>query len=205
MDAKNTGKTRERSSEIFTLPNILSLTRVLLTPVFVWAVILRKPWFAFGLFLLAGVTDALDGFTARVFRLKTNIGLWLDPLGDKILLTAAFVCLTIPHLAAPNFLPLWLTGVCVGRDVLIALGALIYVLVRGRTVFRPSLVGKASTILQVMTLLAVLLANALRTSPRVLFWLYILTAALTALAGIPYIISGIRRFFAAGRTPEAMI
>jgi len=198
MDTENAVNTDRRSSEVLTLPNILSLMRVLLTPVFIWAMGARRPWLSFAVFLLAGATDALDGFTARILRLKTKVGLWLDPLGDKILLTAAFICLTVRPWAVPNRLPVWLTIICVGRDVLIALGSLVYVLIRGRTQFKPSLIGKASTILQVLLLLGVLLANGLGTSPDLLPWLYILTAGLTALAGLQYYFIGIRRFFGPG-------
>jgi cardiolipin synthase len=184
-----------RTSKIFTLPNILSLTRILLTPVFIWAMIEGRPWLAFGIFLLAGATDALDGYIARHFRLKTNLGLWLDPAGDKILLTAAFVVLTIPRLSSPNVLPLWLTVIAIGRDVVLAVGSLVYIALRGPTVFRPTLLGKASTVLGVLTLLAVLLWNAFGSSPGFLAWLYVLTAALAGSSGVHYIFSAARRFF----------
>lgn len=202
-DGKDTVKNEERTSEILTLPNLLSLARVLITPVFIWAVIRQRPWLAFGLFFLAGVTDALDGFTARALRLKTNLGVWLDPLGDKILLTAAFVVLTLPRLSVPNALPLWLTATCIGRDVLIAIGSLVYVSIRGKTVFRPSLAGKISTVCAVATLLVVLLANGFGTSPDWLIWLYILTAVLTGLSGIHYIVTGVLRFFRQTGAPGA--
>ena len=195
VNREGTGMPEERSSEIFTLPNMLSLSRILLTPVFVWAAVQRKPWLAFAVFLLAGATDALDGLTARVLRLKTNLGLWLDPMGDKILLPAAFVVLTVPQWSGPNVLPVWLTLTCVGRDVLIALGALIYMGIRGRTVFKPTLPGKASTVLEIMTLLLLLLHNGLGSSPAYMRWLYILTAGVTGLSGIHYIVKGLVRFF----------
>ncbi len=184
----------DRTSEIITLPNVLSFMRVLLAPVFIWAMVTRRPWLAFGIFLLAGATDALDGFTARYFHLKSNIGLWLDPLGDKVLLTAAFIFLSFPQWSTPNTLPLALTVICVGRDVLIALGALIYSWIRGRTTFKPSLIGKASTICQVAALLLVLLYNGLGRSQVLLNWLYILTAGLTIISGGLYIIVGLKRF-----------
>jgi cardiolipin synthase len=185
----------ERSSKVLTLPNILSFMRILLTPVFIWALAHRRPWLAFDVFLLAGATDALDGFTARYFRLKTNVGLWLDPAGDKVLLTAAFVTLTLPALAQPNTLPLWLTTICIGRDILIAVGSLIYVWIRGRTQFKPSLLGKASTICEVMVLLVVLLCNGLGVSPGPMGVFYVLTAALTGLSGAHYVVAGMVRFF----------
>jgi len=184
----------DRTSRIFTLPNVLSLARILLAPVFIWAIIHHRPWLAFGVFFAASATDALDGFTARHFRLKTNIGLWLDPAGDKILLTAALVFLSFPHWSEPNALPLWLPVICIGRDLLIALGTLIYIWIRGMTHFQPSLLGKASTICEVLVLLAVLLFNGLDLTAGSLGVLYILTAALVGISGLHYFVAGIVRF-----------
>lgn len=184
-----------RTSEILTVPNLLSLARILLTPVFIWAMAQRRPWLAFGIFLLAGSTDALDGYTARHFHLKSNLGLWLDPAGDKILLTAALVVLTLSRLSVPNVVPLWLTAISIGRDLLIAAGALVYIGIRGRTVFRPTLLGKASTVSGILTILAVLLWNALGSSPSFLPWLFLLTAVLAGTSGAHYILLGMRRFF----------
>lgn len=183
---------RARRSEILILPNLLSLARILLTPVFVLMMVRHRPWPAFVVFLVAGATDALDGFTARTFKLKSNLGLWLDPIGDKVLLTAAFVVLTLPALAKPNALPLWLTALCIGRDVAIALGALIIVRRRGKRSFPPTLAGKASTICQVVVLYYVLYANAAGLSPVALCWCYIVTALLTAASWVQYGFIGVR-------------
>ncbi len=180
-----------RRPEILTLPNLLSLTRILLTPVFIWMMIQRRPWGAFFVFLAAGATDALDGFTARLLRLKTTIGLWLDPLGDKVLLTAAFVVLTLPALGQPNALPVWLTAICIGRDVAIASGALIIISLRGKQTFKPTLVGKASTICQILVLYFVLFSNAAGHSPEALAWLYVLTAGLAAGSWLQYGFRGV--------------
>ncbi|HVP90712.1 MAG TPA: CDP-alcohol phosphatidyltransferase family protein [Terriglobales bacterium] len=184
-----------RTSKVWTLPNVLSMSRILLTPFFVGAMIQRRPWPALGFFLLASVTDALDGFTARHFHLKSNLGLWLDPAADKILLTSAFIVLSLPGLGEPNVLPLWLTATVVGRDLLLAVGTFIYIGLRGRTVFRPTLLGKASTVSAVATIFAVLLANALGEKPAFLPWLYVLTAVLAGSSGVYYIGRGIVRFF----------
>lgn len=180
--------------EILALPNILSLVRVLLTPVFVVMMVRGKPWAAFLVFLAAGATDALDGFAARSLHLKTSLGLWLDPLGDKILLTAAFVVLTLPALARPNALPLWLTAICIGRDVAIGLGALVIIALRGMRTFKPTLIGKASTICQVLVLYFVLYSNAVGRSPQALAWLYVLTASLAAASWAQYALRGVDLF-----------
>jgi cardiolipin synthase len=180
-----------RLSEALTLPNLLSLSRILLTPVFVWMMVQKKPWAAFIVFLVAGATDALDGFTARLLRLKSTLGLWLDPIGDKVLLTSAFVVLTLPALSQPNTLPLWLTGICIGRDIVIALTALVLIALRGKQTFKPVLAGKASTVCQVLVLYFVLYSNAVGRSPQALAWLYVLTAMLTCVSWIQYGFRGI--------------
>jgi len=182
----------ERRTDLFTLPNLLSLSRILLTPVFIAFMIQRRPWAAFWVFLVAGATDALDGFTARALHLKSRLGLWLDPIGDKVLLTAGFIVLTLPAIAQPNALPVWLTVICVGRDAAIALGAAIVIAVRGRRVFRPALSGKASTICQVFLIYFVLYLNAAGRTPQSLAWLYILTALLAAVSFVQYAFIGVR-------------
>ncbi len=182
----------ERRSALLTLPNVLSLSRILLAPVFVLMTVQRRPWAAFIVFLAAGATDALDGLTARWLRLKSTLGLWLDPMGDKVLLTSAFVVLTLPAIAQPNALPLWLTALCIGRDLAIALGALIIIALRGKQTFKPVLAGKATTICQVFMIYFVLYLNAVGKSPQSLGWLYVLTALLTALSFVQYGFIGVR-------------
>src|SRR5512138_1592991 len=181
-----------RRSELWLVPNLFSLARILLTPVFIALMIQKKPWASFIVFLAAGATDALDGFTARWLKLRSTLGLWLDPLGDKVLLTAAFVVLTIPSLAQPNTLPFWLTGICVGRDVAIALGSLIIIALRGKRTFKPVLVGKASTICQVFVLYFVLYLNAVGRAPQSLGWVYVLTALLAAASFVQYAFIAVR-------------
>ena len=180
--------------EILLLPNLLSVLRILLTPVFVLLLVQDNLWAAFVVFLAAGATDALDGFAARTFKLKSNLGLWLDPIGDKVLLTAAFVVLTLPALGLPNTLPVWLTALCIGRDAAIALGSLIILALRGKRTFRPVLTGKASTVCQVFLMYFVLYLNATGKSPQSLGWIYVLTALLAAVSFVQYAFIGVRMF-----------
>jgi len=191
----------KRLPEILLLPNLLSVLRILLTPLFIVLMIQRRPWAAFIVFLVAGATDALDGFAARALHLKSTLGMWLDPIGDKILLTAAFVVLTIPALAQPNTLPVWLTALCIGRDVAIALGSLIIMALRGRRTFKPVLAGKASTVCQVFLMYFVLFLNATGKSPQSLGWFYVLTALLTAVSFVQYAFIGVRMFREDGLPP----
>jgi cardiolipin synthase len=183
---------RPRLADAWTLPNLLSIVRILLTPVFVVLTVSGRPWPAFIIFLVAGATDALDGLAARALNLRSALGLWLDPIGDKVLLTSAFVILTIPGLARPNTLPVWLTVVCVGRDAAIALSALILCAARGRRNFKPVLAGKASTVCQVFLIYLVLYLNVTGRPVPALVWLYGLTAGLTAVSFVQYGIIGAR-------------
>ncbi len=178
-------------SPLLTLPNLLSLSRVLLAPVFVVLTVQGKAWPAFWVFLAAGATDALDGFAARALKMRSTLGVWLDPLGDKVLMTAAFVVLTIPALARPNALPLWLTALCIGRDVAIALSALVIVALRGKQTFKPTLVGKISTVVQVLLVYDVLFLNAAGRTQAALPWIYLLTAALAVASWVQYGVRGV--------------
>lgn len=180
-------------NRVWTVPNLLSLLRILLAPVFIWAMAARRPKEALLIFVAASLTDFLDGFTARIFKLKSRLGLWLDPVGDKILLTSAFVMLTIPGLAAPNSLPFSLTAVCIGRDVLIAVAATWIRFSRGPTVFKPRLLGKTSTVVQFTTLLAVMAANSLGRTVSPLPWLYYAAGLVTCLSGFDYAFYEMRR------------
>jgi cardiolipin synthase len=163
-------------------------------------VIQKKVLGSFAIFLLAGLTDLLDGFIARTWHLKTKFGTLLDPAADKLLLTTAFILLTIPTLSIPNFIPLWLTIAVIGRDVVIALGSFIILLVRGQKDFSPTILGKASTVCQVGTVLFILLFNYLQTSPSLLCPFYYLTLAATLFSGIHYAYLGFMMLFSPRRS-----
>lgn len=127
-----------------TLPNIITLLRLALVPVTVWALLVGEHALAFAAFLLAGVSDGVDGFIARRFDQRSELGAWLDPIADKALLVAVFVVLGI--LAE---LPLWLVVLAVSRDVVI-LGAIMLATVVGNPVpIRPLMVSKANTAAQI--------------------------------------------------------
>jgi cardiolipin synthase len=180
-------------ADVWTLPNLISLGRILLTPVFLAAVLGRRPKLALLVFLAAAATDFLDGLAARALKVRSKLGMILDPAGDKILMTAAYVVLTIKPLAAPNALPLALTLIVLGRDLMIAGGALYGYLRWRETTFPPSLLGKACTIFQMGTVVLVLAGNFLGRPAPWLTWLHVSTAALTAASGADYVLYGFRR------------
>lgn len=181
-----------------TLPNFLTLLRLGLVPVFVIVSLRRQALGALVVFTLAGLTDFLDGLTARLCHLKTKIGTLLDPLADKLLLSTAFILLTLKGLSSPYSIPFWLTAVVIGRDLLIVVGAYVVFRLRGTKSFPPSVLGKISTVSQVATVFCVLLVNYIQApaSPSsALLVLYIVTLASTILSGTHYVILGIRMVF----------
>jgi cardiolipin synthase len=173
-------------ARFWTLPNILTLSRILLVLPFLILMLERRVTAALIVVCLAGLTDFLDGFTARTWHQKTRIGIALDPAADKLFLTVSFILLTIPGLAAPNAIPIWLTVIVILRDILITAGAFLIYRLRGSKIFSPSLWGKISTVFQIGTVVFVLFFNALRASPLFLTVLYFLTLAATCVSGFDY-------------------
>ena len=183
---------REEKNGFLNLPNILSLLRILLIPVFLVLLVQGKIVGASVVFFLAGFTDVLDGAAARLLHQKTKIGALLDPAADKLLMTSAFIVLTIPSLNSPHIIPLWLTIVVIGRDLFIVSSAFALYKLRGQKTFPPSLFGKSSTVCQFMVLVLVLFLNSFQISFPYLRLLYFLTLALTLLSGVHYSYIGFR-------------
>ncbi len=144
---------------ILTYANQLTILRMIFIPCFVLLIIYGHPKTAAMVFILAGLTDGLDGLLARKLQQKTVLGSYLDPMADKLLLTAAFVTLSVRTLPLAVHIPVWLTVLAISRDVLIALSALIIHLQTGHTEFPPSMLGKCTTVSQLATVGCGLLAN----------------------------------------------
>lgn len=144
---------------IWTVPNLLSLIRIGLVPLFVVSVLQREMLQALATFLLAGLTDALDGAAARWWRQQTRLGAYLDPAADKLLLVSAYVVLSVPELHEGVVIPAWITALVLTRDVAIVVVSLILYLAHGIRTFRPSTLSKLNTVMQVLAVLLVLLAS----------------------------------------------
>jgi cardiolipin synthase (CMP-forming) len=144
---------------ILTYANQLTILRMLFVPCFILLLIYDHPKSATILFLIAAITDSLDGLLARKLQQKTVLGSYLDPMADKILLTAAFVTLTIPSLPLVLHIPTWLTVLTISRDVIIALSALVIHLQTRHTQFPPSILGKCTTAVQLLLIGICMLAN----------------------------------------------
>jgi cardiolipin synthase len=169
-----------------TLPNFLTLIRMAIVPFFVIAVFNHDFRLAVWTFVLAGVTDLLDGWLARKLDATSVIGAYLDPLADKILLTAAYISLAIPH-GQEVVIPLWLAILALFRDFLLMLMAFIFYMVEGVTSFPPSVAGKATTLMQVVTVGVVLLANILPVPEIVPQSCFYASFVLVILSGFNYI------------------
>jgi cardiolipin synthase len=174
----------------FTIPNLLSLFRMGLIPLFVILVMngdLRK---ALLVFVVAGVTDALDGFIARFWHQQSPLGAYLDPIADKLLLTTAYVMLSIPSLNHGTRIPPWITILVIARDVLMVSVALVLYLAAGVKRFPPSVLSKVNTILQVAAVVLVLVSGAfpdLRSVELAADTTLYLVAGLTVASGLHYI------------------
>jgi cardiolipin synthase len=167
------------------LPNILTLIRVLLIPVFVILILDKSLWGALITFAIAGITDGIDGLIARLTHQRTELGAYLDPIADKLLLSAAFITLAIIEI-----LPAWLT--VIARDVIILIGFLVLMLTNHRPKIRISLVSKVTTDFQIATILLAFL-NRYHPAFNSLFTLAIYGAVFfTILSGSHYIYVGTR-------------
>jgi cardiolipin synthase len=142
-----------------TLANQLTILRIVLVPALVLLVVYGRLGAALLVFVVAGITDALDGLTARMAGQRTSLGAWLDPMADKLLLVTTFVVLTLPGIPLTNHLPTWLTILVISRDVVIVAFVAVVNLAIGPRTFRPSLLGKAATAAFILTSVVVMYFN----------------------------------------------
>ena len=165
-----------------TLPNFITLLRMTMIPFMLLAVNAKDYRLALWIFVIAGFTDALDGWLARRMNMQSLIGAYLDPIADKLLLTAAYIALTIPQGQAV-VIPLWLTILALFRDFVIMLVAGVLYMVEGIREFPPSAIGKATTFAQVVTIAVVLLANVIEIPwliPQTCFYVSFLLVIVSA-------------------------
>ncbi len=169
------------------VPNILTLIRVLLTPLFVIFIINKYFEWALFTFAVAGITDGLDGLIARLTHQRTELGAYLDPIADKLLTFAAFISLAIIEM-----IPSWLVVIVITRDVIILVGFLVMFLTNYRPKISPSLLSKMTTTFQILTILFALLAGFSPPFQRLSTLAYYVTGIITILSGIQYIYIGTR-------------
>lgn len=172
----------------FTIPNLISVLRMGLVPLFIIAVLEGQSLRALILFLVAGLTDALDGFIARFANQQSLLGAYLDPIADKILLTAAYIALTIPSLNHGVQIPVWITVLVIGRDVLLVVVGLILYMAGGIRKFPVTILSKINTAVQVAAVLVVLLSALSSHLEAIATTLLYLVAVLTVSSGLDYVI-----------------
>lgn len=184
------------------LPNLLSLLRMGLVPLFVIAITRGEMGKALAIFVVAGVTDALDGFIARFWDQQTTLGTFLDPAADKLLMTAGYVALTIERLTPVLSIPLWVTILVIARDVLIVVTAAALYAAQDVKSFPPLALSKVTTALQVLAVALVLLANTGAAGAAVASlaeWSVYLVAVFTVASGVGYLLRVVRMERAAGK------
>jgi cardiolipin synthase len=151
------------SSRIITVPNLLTVFRMVLIPVFVSLLFYQRLVLALAVFIVAGVTDGLDGLLARRFDQKSQLGTILDPIADKLMMVTSFVVLSMrsvfPQPLPPHLpIPFWVTIAVISRDVFILVGAASINIVTGFRGFRPSLLGKINTTVQIVAIGVIMFA-----------------------------------------------
>jgi cardiolipin synthase len=180
----------EQLNRYRTTPNLLTLLRICMAPFLVAAILEHRYALSLGLFVCAGLTDALDGLLARLLKQRTMLGQYLDPVADKLLLSTLFVVLMVQGL-----IPMRVTVLVFGRDVgILVVAALLYA-ATGRREFSPSIFGKANTLAQILAVSAVLLHQLTPAYWVVVFRLVALdsTIGLTIASGLHYAWTAARR------------
>ena len=175
------------------IPNLITLCRILLVPVVVWAITSDEMGVAFILFLAAGISDAVDGFLAKRFGMGTELGAYLDPLADKAMLVSIYIALGIMEAV-----PRWLVILVVSRDIMIVGAVILSWLVNRPIPLKPLLVSKLNTVAQIALACVVLAALGFKFNADVaIVALTTLVAALTLLSVISYVVEWMRHMNAA--------
>jgi cardiolipin synthase len=180
------------SSRVVTIPNILTVLRMALVPVFVSLLFYGRFLTALAVFIIAGITDGLDGLLARRFNQKSQLGTILDPIADKLLLVTAYIVLSLPQIS-PNPIPrhfpvpFWVTAAVISRDLFIVIGAAAINMVTGFKKFRPSLLGKINTTVQIISVALILIAASFPPLRGYLPTVYTTVFAFAVISGVHYV------------------
>jgi cardiolipin synthase (CMP-forming) len=169
-----------------TIPNILTLSRILLTPLLMWFLVHRKLNQALVVFFVAGMTDVLDGLIARLFHQQSRFGAILDPLADKLLLVSSFLILW--HL---EMIPTWLMIIAIARDVVIVVGTTVLFGLRFPLEIQPTLLGKLTTLMQLITVLLALSSELISMDEGIKILVFVITAIFSVATGVQYVKKGI--------------
>lgn len=172
-----------------TWPNFISLGRLLTVPLIIWLLLTDRMMIAFITFVIAGLSDILDGLLARALKVKSTVGAFLDPLADKVLLMGVFITLGFKHL-----IPLWLVIVVTFRDALIIGGVILFILLNKKISIHPVFISKINTLLQILLVTITIAQECFPINfSSVVYNLVFLTAATTVFSGAQYVILWIRK------------
>jgi cardiolipin synthase len=198
---RNTGQSDHASS--WTVANLLTCLRIALLIPFLLLISNGRFGLALLVFFVASLTDFADGYIARRYRQQSNLGRILDPLADKLLTTAAFVVMAIPHTEFAS-VPLWLAAAVVGRDILIVVGSFVVYRKTGFTDFKPTLLGKVNTFVELGLIFWFLVFHTTGHLISLLPVLYGVVLVSVILSGGEYVIQGVRilRKFRAASEPN---
>ena len=168
------------------IPNIITVLRILITPLFI--ILVQRDLFlpALIVFTLAGISDGLDGFLARYFNQRTRLGATLDPIADKIMLMSAYI-----YLALKGVMPNWLTVITISRDVLIIVGMAVLTFTRVKVEINPTLISKFTTVAQISAVFLTLWDPQAAAPFTFRSWVYWVTAVATVVSGLHYVYIGL--------------
>jgi cardiolipin synthase len=173
------------------IPNFITILRVIAVPVLIVALAYRYNGVALAIFVGCGLTDALDGFIARTFHQRTEIGAFLDPLADKLLLTSSFITLAILEL--PNKIPFWLIVTAISRDIIISVGVAVLFMLGKKLQITPTWIGKFTTFCQITLIIVVLFYNYTGNHrPEIVLPLCWITFGISVASGLGYVYRGIQ-------------
>lgn len=171
------------------LPNAISIFRIILVWPVVQFLLSEQYELAWWLFVIAGVSDGIDGYLARRFNWRSELGAMLDPIGDKLLMVSSY--LVLGWLAE---LPVWLVAMVILRDLVIIAGTLIYQGITGDKVIEPLMISKINTVVQILLVIVVIFSLAYWALPILVTQLLIYLVAITTLvSGVSYVLLWSRR------------
>jgi cardiolipin synthase len=188
----------------WTLPNFLTFARLASLPFLVMAILDGRHGVALAIFLVAAITDIVDGYVARRFSMGSPLGAWLDPIVDKLFLVSTFVVFALPSTPTLLHIPVWLLVLTIFRDVFIVVTCLVLFLALGIRDFPPSILGKLTTFLEISTVVAILLVNVGRMPVLVATTCMRLVAVFATVSALHYswrIMARLPRPATAGGTP----
>ena len=185
------------SGQSLSIPNLITLGRILLVPIVVWAIASERMQLAFLLFLAAAISDGVDGFLAKRFGMTTDLGAYLDPLADKVLIVSIYVTLGIT-----GVIPLWIVILVASRDFMIIGAIMLSWLVAMPVAIRPHTISKLNTAAQIIYACLVLASNGYQFSAEpVLTLVMVLVAILTSLSVVLYLEQWVRHMNSAETGP----